>query len=197
LNQDEFESLLLERRDDPIPRLEFKPCIERLIDSRSCEAWQEAVHKDGARWEKLPALDSTGARVPEERGLYMFVWRPSFKFRFDPGPDQQLSWILYIGKAGILDGRSDTLRNRYLSEYRKFISGDAGVLWDEKHPTGREARLAKYLTLKPLEYWFLSMSDSERICRLERRLIKMFSPPLNDRHAGIPKIRPRETSPAF
>ncbi|NQE65004.1 hypothetical protein E1H18_785 [Caulobacter sp. RHG1] len=58
----------------------------------------------------------------------------------------------------------------------------------------RAAALKKYLSLWPLEYWFLPVEDRTAIPDLEKRLIRLFAPPLNK--IGRLRVRTREM-PAF
>jgi hypothetical protein len=126
----------------------------------------------------------------------MFVWKPDLMFRFAAAPHvEQLCWVLYVGKAGTEEGKNDTIKHRYLNEYSNYLGKDASCLWDSHAPTDREQKLARYLTLRPMEYWFLSMGDVRDILILERKLIRLLRPPLNAQHG--PKIRPGKTVPAF
>jgi hypothetical protein len=104
--------------------------------------------------------------------------------------------VLYIGKAGIEDGKFDTIKSRYSSEYSKYVGGDIGCLWDDKPAIEREQKLARYLTLRPLEYWFLPIPTTKDIPLLERKLVRLLKPPLNNQHSG-PRIKPGKTVPAF
>jgi hypothetical protein len=68
-------------------------------------------------------------------------------------------------------------------------------LWEDTPTESREQRLSRYLTLRPLEYWFLILDDVRDIEVLERKLIRMLWPPLNRQHKR--KLRPGKTVPAF
>jgi hypothetical protein len=196
MNDSEFIQLLHKFRDEPATSLLFQPAIELLIDDEFCKGVDKAIHDAGVKWERRTAVDGLGDSLPDERGLYMFVWRPQLMFRFDSMPaTERLSWTLYIGKAGTEEGTQDTIRNRYRSEYRKYVGKDASCLWDQTTPVDREQRLARFLTLRPLEYWFLTMRNVRDILILERKLIRLLRPPLNQQH-GV-KIRPGKTIPAF
>jgi hypothetical protein len=52
-----------------------------------------------------------------------------------------------------------------------------------------------YLTLEPLEYWYLVVTDKRKIGALERRLQEVFSPPLNS--DGVIKARFGASSKAW
>jgi hypothetical protein len=126
----------------------------------------------------------------------MFVWRPEFTLRFAAPPEiERLSWVLYVGKAGKQGGTTDTIKHRYIGEYSKYVGKDPSCLWDSNAPKDREDRLARYLTLRPLEYWFLIVEDLRDILILERKLIRLLRPPLNQQHG--PRIRPGKPVPAF
>jgi len=188
MNEQDLTDLLHKFRDEVASSLQFQPSIELLMDNQFCSSIVRQVHKTGILWERKIAVDSLGYSLPDVTGLYMFVWRPTLEFRFDASREaERLCWILYIGKAGTEGGSKDTIRNRYLSEYSKYVGKDPSCLWDQRTPTSREDRLARYLTLRPLEYWFLEIDHIPDIPILERKLIRMMQPPLN-RHHG-PKIR--------
>src|SRR5262249_51416484 len=125
-----------------------------------------------------------------------FVWRPRLALKFASAPlEERFCWVLYIGKAGEKDGVKDTIRDRYQSEYSKYVGQDATCLWDHSPAEKREQRLARFLTLRPLEYWFLTMTDFKDIEILEKKLIRMLCPPLNHQHGR--KLRPGKSVPAF
>ena len=196
MNEQEFAQRLHKFRDEPAPPLPFSPSIELLIDSEFCKGIDKAIHEAGVKWERCLAVEALGASLPAERGLYMFVWRPEMSFRFDSNPaSERLSWALYVGKAGTENGTHDTIKHRYESEYRKYVGRDPSCLWDSAGADSRELKLARYLTLRPLEYWFLTMLSVRDIILLERKLIRLLRPPLNQQHG--PKIRPGKTVPAF
>ncbi|MCG3773405.1 MAG: hypothetical protein JW395_0212 [Nitrospira sp.] len=195
VTDDEFVALVHEYRDEKIPPLEFQPGLERLIDSDHCRQLSGNFSRHG-KWEKKIAAESIAGQIPAERGLYMFVWTPEFAFTFE-GYSRQPSWILYVGKAGVEEGTNDTLRHRFSSEYRRFVGGDPRILWEPSPPQDRRARLEKYLTLRPLEYWFLIVPNICEIMALEKKLLKMFRPPLNYQHTWGARLRPLATRPAF
>jgi hypothetical protein len=196
VNDQEFTQLLHKFRDEPASTLQFQPSIEHLMDSQFCKGLDKILHTQGVKWERRKAVATLGASLPDEKGLYMFVWKPDLVFRFAAVPEtEQPCWVLYVGKAGTEEGKSDTIKHRYLNEYCKYVGTDASCLWDSHAPLDREQKLARYLTLRPLEYWFLSIADVRDILVLERKLIRLLRPPLNRQHG--PKIRPGKTVPAF
>ncbi len=180
MNDQEFELILSKFRGQPASVLEFKPAIEALIDSKDCLALGKILHPVGLKWERINARETSGAMLPPERGLYMFVWRPELTIEFSSPPEtERFCWVLYIGKAGSEGGTNDTIKNRYLSEYSKYVGKDPSCLWDSHAASKREDRLARYLTLRPLEFWFLTMTSIPDIQLMEKRLIKILQPPLN------------------
>jgi len=194
MNDNELQQLLRTRRDEPAVPLHFTPCVERLLDGDLCESITRITQTSGACWERYLAHDGLDSQLPAERGVYMFVWRPRISFSFSATQQQTLPWILYVGKAGTTGGVADTLPARYKT-YRRYIGQSPTGLWDRIPPRTREERLSRYLTLRPLEYWFVTVPEISEISRLEKHLIKLFRPPLNDHHTRC--LRPGLTAPAF
>jgi hypothetical protein len=196
MNDNEFAQTLHKFREEPIAHpLDFRPSIERLMDSHHCQELGRIFHRE-SKWERRKAVEGLGSSLPESRGVYAFVWRPELFLPFETGTIEHLSWVLYVGKAGVESGEHDTIRSRFLSEYRQFVGGDIACLWDKEVPREREDRLARYLTLRPLEYWFLLLEHPRDIQLLERKLIRMLSPPLNKQLTG-PRLRTGVAVPAF
>lgn len=196
MNDNEFFQLVHKYRDEAATPLSFEPAIEILIDSVHCESLVKSIHQGGSKWERMVATPALAAMLPAERGLYMFVWRPMLALKFaQPPNEERFCWVLYVGKAGQSDGTSDTLKDRYGSEYCKYVAKDATCLWDETPAESREERLSRYLTLRPLEYWYLTLDNVRDIEVLEKRLIRMLRPPLNQQHGR--RLRPGKPVPAF
>ncbi len=87
----------------------------------------------------------------------MFVWRPCLTLRFDPHDEMQVvTFVLYVGKAGVEGGVSDTIQSRYQGEYSKYIARDASSLFGGEGSRDTRRATRKYLTLRPLEYWFFA-----------------------------------------
>ncbi len=165
------------------------------MDSQYCKSVDRLLHQE-FRWERRTAVDTLGPSLPSVTGLYMFVWRPVLTIRFAAEPaTEQPFWVLYIGKAGQEYGNHDTIRDRYISEYKKYVGKDPSCLWKECQPTSRGNRLALFLTLRPLEFWFLELSNVRDIAILEKKLIKLLRPPLNHQHGAV--VRPGKPVPAF
>ncbi len=125
----------------------------------------------------------------------MFVWRPLLTLEIDNPPQTfRPSWVLYVGKAGEEGGTHDTIQHRYVSEYSKYVGKDPSCLWENSSLDDRHARLGKYLSVRPLEYWFLLMESPRDIIHFERSLIKILNPPVN-RQYGV-MLRATTTGPA-
>lgn len=196
VNDQEFSELLHKFRDEPACALQFQPSIEMFIDSRFCLAMDRILHRSGILWERLKAVPNLASQLPEETGIYMFVWKPELCLRFSSPPtEERFCWVLYVGKAGTNEGKSDTIKHRFQSEYSKYVAQDAACLWETHAAIERKERLARYLTLRPLEYWLLTISEIRDILVLEKKLIRMLRPPLNQQHG--PKLRPGKPTPAF
>ena len=189
ITTEEFKRVLVKFREESTYSLSFDPSIARLMDSDECRGLASVLHGVSLKWERKAATSSLWTMLPEERGLYMFVWCPDLMFRCENRSDSDLStaeyfrWVLYIGKAGVEEGQSDTLRDRYRNGYAKYVGEDPSSLWDkpQENPK-REAMLERYLTLRPLEFWYLSVGDINEIRVLEKKLIKTLNPPLNKQH---------------
>ena len=150
--------------------------------------------KTGAKWEMRRATKGCAALIPAKCGLYMFVYRSHLTMEIEGKPAHRQTWVLYVGRAGSIDS-TRTLRNRYAEEYSKYVGGDLENLWADSEPRTRPNVLNRYLTIFPLEYWFLVIDDRGLIVGLEDRLIKLFCPPLNK--TGKLRIRTGTPQPAF
>src|SRR5437764_5133412 len=132
MNDAEFVQLVHKMRDEPAYPLLFEPTIEILIDSVHCDWLNKNIHQSGTRWERRLAVPTLWSQLPDERGLYMFVWRPELALRFAAAPlEERFSWVLYVGKAGERDAKKDTIRNRYQGEYSKYVGQNATCLWED------------------------------------------------------------------
>jgi|GEM_PF-2055830 len=181
MTDSEFKSVLLKFRGESAGELPFAPCIESLIDDEYCQHITGMLEGEDMHWERKKAVPGLGQSLPDSPGLYMFVWQPKFKLRVALDERIALHWILYVGKAGGSVGGGN-IRNRYLNEYSKYVGKDPSCLWEKQDTTKRELVLARYLTLQPLEFWFLTVSNANEIELMERKLIKLLRPPLNIQH---------------
>lgn len=175
----------------------------RFLDAAGSRTLAEDLCSFGSAWETYEATERLWEMLPESPGLYMFVWRPWFQFRLaettaaaGPPKPSSVSQILYIGQAGASEESSgSTLKQRYKG-YSRYIRADPRVLWT---PTLRMTRpeLSRYLTLRPLEYWFTVINERAEIKGLESRLIALFNPPMNQRERPKIKSHFRTPQPAF
>lgn len=193
---DRLKQCLQLYRDDPPPILQFSVPLDRLMDAEHCIMLEQLLENAGGAWETRKAMPSLGDQLPDRSGLYMFVWRPPFGMLMaaDLTSKTPLHWVLYVGRAG--DARSNnTLKSRYNGEYAKLVAGDPEQLWSQPEPIERQARLRRYLSMWPLEYWFTTIDDKTRIAQLESKLIRLLAPPLN--YQGGPKLRKGKAEKAF
>ena len=194
-NDEEFNLTLQKFRDIETHPIHFLPSVSRLIDGSHCQAISKVLHDIGAKWERALATPTLGESLPNERGIYMFVWCPKLVLEFDGPPHRfQPTWVLYVGKAGIEGGTHDTIRQRYVSEYAQYVGGDPGCLWDVPTADDRHARLSRYLSVRPLEHWSLPLKNVKEITNIERNLIRILNPPVNRQHGA--KLRATITEPA-
>lgn len=192
-----MKTSLARHRDDGSQLLRIHLPVDKLLDAERCDSLSADIRtfcgSDG--WEVRKATSSLGRYLPDECGLYMFVWKPHLTVPLAVGhEDRRLWFVIYVGQAGG-DGGSGTLRSRYTSEYRKYVAKDPERLWANDEPVDREGRLGCFLNLEDLEYWFVASTDFSRLLSLERRLIRILNPPLND-HGGT-KLRVVSRTPAF
>jgi hypothetical protein len=188
--------LVRQYRDSPSPVLPNQLALLRLLDKAGCETLRGDLQRHGLPWEVRMATQRTWEMIPDQPGLYMFVWRPWF--RFDVAEEQRpidLVQVLYVGQAGSGKYRQATLRSRYKTGYSKYFPSDPARLWEEREVLRRNDRLERYLSLQPLEYWFTVIEAREQIGLLEDRLLQMLNPVINrDRR---PKLVRGAAQPAF
>jgi hypothetical protein len=183
---------LARHRDHPAISLPFSLPINWMLDADLGDALSKDLSVEGGSWETRRA--TLDLKVPAECGLYMFVYRSHLKLNLAHGGGHQATWVLYVGRAGSPDSEK-TLRDRYKGEYCKYIGGNPENLWSSEPANNRARLLQRYLSIWPLEYWYLTVQDRNKIPDLEGRLIKLFSPPLN--RNGHLRLRKGEPQPAF
>ena len=185
---------LARHREQPSIGLGFSLPINWQLDSDLGAMLTKDLSAAGAAWEIRRATPSLWQSIPSKCGLYMFVYRSHLKMNLEDGNQHQATWALYVGRAGSSESMR-TLKDRYRGEYGKYVGGDPENLWSSDPLTSRADMLRRYLSIWPLEYWFLVVEDREKIANLEDRLIKLFSPPLN--RNGLLRLRKGEPQPAF
>lgn len=170
------------------PALEIQLGIAPMLDVPAHKVLQDDLRADASPWEAHVAAESLTDVLPEQPGLYMFVWRPSIRLVMADETESSFHQVLYIGQAGGSGQGGNTIRNRF-KDYRKHLRGDPEALWTQEPPTTRTARLTHYLALRPLEFWFSTVEDRSKIRNLESRLINLYNPPLNSQ--SRPRLRAR------
>jgi hypothetical protein len=193
-----IQDVLALKRGAVAPALNISLPVEILCDVDHCVAISERLKNIKSTWERVPAISGIGENLPDSAGLYMFVWVPDFSFVLaSDEKSHNFNHVIYIGKTGG-NGSQNTLRSRYNSEYRKYVDGSPAALWDIDEKKSRDILLQKYLTLYPLEYWYLEFSNDEKneIDNLEGLLLKIIHPPCNLQKSKI-RLTKGPACPAF
>lgn len=149
------------RRDEPTPYISLQLPIDPLIDSDHCQAISEHLENHGSPWEYKLATKDLADQIPDEPGLYMFVWNPALRLVCDDDARVFFRYVLYIGQAGAEAASKNTLRSRYQTEYANYLDKDPRLLWEQGIARKRHERLLKYLAVSPLEYWWSLIEDKE------------------------------------
>lgn len=177
LSSDEYaerlKQTLAANRNRPINHLIREIPIQSLIDSDYCLQASNEIHDTFRRWEKFKVNPDVALILPDRNGVYMFCWEPPLYFHFEE-VCKSFDWCLYVGKA-----ENTTIRGRFESEYRNYVSGDPKQLFKKMENPDRKERLAKYFCLQPLSIWCLPVDDKQLIPDLEDKLIDLLNPPLN------------------
>lgn len=184
---------LARHREDPPRGMEMMLPIHHHMDQDFCTAVSKDLIKYCAIWEKRLATPDLWKQLPDESGVYMFVFASPLCLQttsdmFSP------AWVLYVGRAGDANSRR-TIKERYRGEYGKYIGKDPDILWTGGPCSSREDRLSLYLTIYPLSYWYATVKDRQLIPHIEDRLIKLLAPMINDRR--LPRVRLQAPQPAF
>lgn len=196
----DLSALIFQHRDASSPVLGVDWALLRLLDQVGSEQLCEDLRNAGQPWEIMTATERAWEAIPDEPGLYLFVWRPWFAFDVAYAQrDGELRQVLYVGKAGADDAGNRTsggLKQRYRS-YVKHLRTEPDALWSRTEPRTRVQMLDRYLCLRPMEYWFKVIPRHEQVPMLEDRLIKMLNPPCNRQR--VPRIVARlgPAMPAF
>ncbi|GAA2183396.1 hypothetical protein GCM10009848_04900 [Micromonospora lupini] len=195
---DPFERLVLRYRDEPSPVLKVELALMRLLDTRGCDALAQDLREMAKPWEVYTAASSLKDVLPEDPGLYMFVWRPPFKFELDSGSSRpgSIAQVLYVGQAGATaqNPSGNTLRGRF-REYTRYLDAPPEGIWQDDVAARRASVLSRCLSLRPLEYWCAVVPNRTQIALLEDRLIKLLNPPANLNRG--PRLRAQPPVPAF
>jgi len=192
--QDDFRRVLALHRNDPSVSLDCCLPLYYQMDTDFCEATSAELSTYGTAWEVHRATKDLWRQLPKESGVYLFVLEPSLNLRLTNGMARPATTVIYVGRAGAADAPA-TLKDRYRGEYSRLVGGDPNVLWEEGFARTRVERLKKYLTVKPLNYWYSIIEDLSKIRQVEANLIKIFNPPLNV--AGRARVKLEKPKPAF
>ncbi len=185
--------VLARHREQPSVGLDITFPIYWQMDEDLGHAIEVELKAHGS-WECMRATPSLGDHIPAKTGLYMFVFRSHIELSLDGNSGHRPLWVLYVGRAGSHES-TKTLRDRYKGEYAKYVGGDLEQLWGEGQPKGRVENLKRYLSIWPIEYWWLVIDDRSKIPHLEDRLIKLLAPPLN--RNGRLRVKTGVPEPAF
>src|SRR4051812_45984214 len=107
------------------PAVDIRIPLIRAGDAERQRKLSEMLDELGA-WERLTANATAYHEIPDEPGLYMFVWAPPLWLRFsDPYRVCESATnscfvtrhVVYIGVAGDPPSKG-TLRGRYKNEYQ-------------------------------------------------------------------------------
>ena len=188
--------VLARHREDPSIALAFEFAIYWQMDQDIGATLGKDLRNLCSKWEVRRAIPSLWTSLPSCSGLYMFVYRTPLSFECANDAMVEPRWVLYVGRAGNRD-KPGSLKQRYREEYHRYVGGHPEALWNSEKPDTRADRLKKYLTIYPLEYWFCSVNDHRDVVALEDRLIKLFSPPLNDKSRLRLKPLKSQQQPAF
>jgi hypothetical protein len=109
--------------------------LQLLLDAAFCMNVSQELAKGGRAWEVRRATPDLWTQIPDKPGLYMFVLTPNLRLKVAyPETETNLPRALYVGKAGSASG-SGTLRARYRTEYKNYVSCDPDRLWDRPRPS--------------------------------------------------------------
>jgi hypothetical protein len=190
---EEIKRLLTLHKLDPPVGLSQEHPITYQMDSEYCQTLSREINQYGGQWEIRKATPTLWRQIPEKCGVYLFLFESPLALTTADGRIFNPRLVLYVGRAGDHQSRK-TLRDRYRTEYCKYVGGDLGKLWVEQRAATRADRLSRYLPM-PLQYWFCAIEEYSKIAGIEQSLIKLLNPPLNK--AGKSKVKISPPVPAF
>lgn len=189
-----LESAIARHRNDPPVNLPFNLRLDTLLDSNFCEEITKLLGHVCSTWEIRTASQALYHLLPSRAGLYMFVWRPKLSLRASGSKTLEIYWVLYVGRAGGKHS-NNTLKARFRSEYRQYLDTDPEELWSSTPVLSRKERLNRYLSLRPLEFWYSMQTTEGYLEFLEDKLLQLLSPPLNVQKRAL--LRPIRSISAF
>lgn len=173
----------------------FCPSIRFAHDEDFCQTLDYDLRAIGSSWEIRKATKSLWKLLPDEKGIYMFIWKlDGLPFYHDKSIKHEFTFCTYVGQAGA-NNSNNTLKTRYKQEYSKYLEAMPDDFWADQLPDDRKTKLKLILTMSPIYYWFLSISDDAKILNLESRLIQLLRPPGNS--VGRRVLKPRTPVQAF
>lgn len=183
------------RRGEPTPCVPIMLPCDPLLFTSEMTALSALIATRCKTWSFLKADPSIAGELPEESGLYLFVWRPGFALKCEtPGRNSQdFAYVLYVGEAGA-DGGAGTIRGRF-SSYKAFLEAGPDPIWNTADGSLRGVKLSKLLAVRPLEFWWTTCKDLETLGLLERRLVGIFNPPGNQHYRA--QLDESRSVPAF
>lgn len=154
------------------------------------------------KWTVMEATTGLADHLPDQSGLYLFIWRIPFPMPTQRDPAMCFRAVLYVGQAGAQHD-TGTLKKRYAAEYATIINRSPIAIWNSDM-SSRASRLAKLLSLRHLEYWYTVTPAREHLLLYEDALISLFNPPGNTKSSPLSgaelkpiKARMRQPVPAF
>jgi hypothetical protein len=178
---DAFERLAVVNRYNPPPPLQLSLPLGEAIDCAYCEHISRSLLAKG-KWQVHEATKTLAEHLPDEPGLYLFVWRFPFPMPTNTDKSMHMRSVLYVGQAGA-DNTTGTLRKRYRDEYASIVGADPESLWTEDM-ANRSSRLTRILNLRHLEYWHIVNQSRDHLRSYESQLIRLFNPPGNTQSAN-------------
>ncbi len=193
-NENSWRVSISRHADDEPASINFSPPVRYLQDETYCQTLHKDFEALGEAWERRKATPDLWSQLPETSGLYMFIWvRNNILGNVENIRTFSFNWCLYVGQTGA--GSTNTLRARYKQEYAKYISNaNPENFWPNIFLKDRKKLLQRLLSLYPIDYWYVSISDQNKIANLESRLIKLLNPPGNQRGLAV---RPQAPQQAF
>jgi len=135
----------------------------------------------------------------------MFVWCPPFRLKFADAIEAYSEsptnafffthYVVYVGQAGGGGGQG-TLCARFKGDYARILEDSSPKeLFSRVEARTRKEKLKRYLSLEPLEYWFMVVEDTDTLKDLERSLQQFLNPPAIVQNR--PALYTAETRKAF
>ena len=173
---DAYDRLALVNRYNPPLPLQLSLPLDAAIDRAFCEQMSRSVLAKG-QWQVHEATKDLAEHLPDQPGLYLFIWRIPFPMPTLRDKTMHMRSVLYVGQAGA-DNNTGTLRKRYQSEYASIVGADPAALW-QSDMSSRASRLSRVLNLRHLEYWHIINQARDHLRDYETILIRFFNPPGN------------------